>query len=337
MVELEAAAHRLELRLLERGHEGLLVGDVAFDLRQRRVEEQRCVVTLRGVLRGDAAEFLFELSDELLAGRIAEVRSPEGARDYAERRVFQRGQCHAVGRGIGEERNLTEQAGLLVLPDEAHTETAGVEGVNRIGFLRGDLGELRGEVGLVERGVNLVDNFALIKSLKAGDEVLTRLVVGRHTDHPFVAFVGSVLADDFCLGVVLPGDNELVRRTLRTGDRRRTRVRTDQKDLFLGDRFVHRHEHVGEGKAGDDRYLVALDQLLRDLHCDVGFELAVLLDYLDRDAAELSSVALDDQHERVILLLPDRALRAGEFGHEADFDRRLRKRRGREHQGYRCN
>ena len=72
--------------------------------------------------------------------------------------------------------------------------------------------------------------------------------------------------------------------------------------------------------------LVLLDQLLDDLRGDLGLELAVFLDDLDRHAAELAAVALDDHHEGVVLVLAERALRARQFGHEADLDGRLRER-----------
>ena len=47
-----------------------------------------------------------------------------------------------------------------------------------------------------------------------------------------------------------------------------------------------------------------------------------------RHAAQLAAVLLDDHHERVVLVLPQRALRPRQLGHEADLDRRLRVRRG---------
>ena len=46
------------------------------------------------------------------------------------------------------------------------------------------------------------------------------------------------------------------------------------------------------------------------------------------DAAEAPAVSLDDQHERVVLVLAERALRTGELGHETDLDGLLCKRAG---------
>ena len=65
VAELEVAAHALEVRRLERRHERLLVGDVALDLADRGVEQQRGVVRLRRVLRRDAVVLLLEVVDEL--------------------------------------------------------------------------------------------------------------------------------------------------------------------------------------------------------------------------------------------------------------------------------
>ena len=42
----------------------------------------------------------------------------------------------------------------------------------------------------------------------------------------------------------------------------------------------------------------------------------------------LPPLLLDDHHERVVLVLAEGALRAGQLGHEADLQRRLRKRDG---------
>jgi hypothetical protein len=81
-----------------------------------------------------------------------------------------------------------------------------------------------------------------------------------------------------------------------------------------------------ERDAGDDRHLVLLDQLVDELCGDLGLELAVLLDHLHRHAAELAAVLLDDHHERVVLVLPERRLRPRQLGHEPDLDGRLRAR-----------
>src|SRR5713226_8135037 len=51
MIELEGAAHALEIRFLERGAEGVLVPDVAFHLAHRGVEQHDRVVGHGGVAR----------------------------------------------------------------------------------------------------------------------------------------------------------------------------------------------------------------------------------------------------------------------------------------------
>jgi hypothetical protein len=149
------------------------------------------------------------------------------------------------------------------------------------------------------------------------------LVVRRHADDALDALVGGVFAHHFGLHVVLPRRDELERRALRAGDRRRAGIAADQEHALLGDRLVHRHHHVGKRDAGDDGNVFLLDQLLHDLRRHVGLELAVFAQHLYRHAAELAAVAFHDQHKRVVLVLPQCALWAGQFSHEADFDRRL--------------
>jgi hypothetical protein len=56
----------------------------------------------------------------------------------------------------------------------------------------------------------------------------------------------------------------------------------------------------------------------------LGLELAVLFQDLNRHAAQLAAIALDDKHEAVVLVLAHCALRARQFPEKTDLDRGLR-------------
>jgi hypothetical protein len=113
------------------------------------------------------------------------------------------------------------------------------------------------------------------------------------------------------------------------------RVGADEEYFLVGDLLVHGHHHVGERDSGDDRHLVLLDQLVDELCGDFRLELAVLLDHLHGNSAQLAAVLLDDHHERVVLVLAERGLRPGQLRHEPDLDRCLRTRAA--HRGSRAN
>ena len=325
-VVFEIAAQRFEISRLQRRHERFLVGHVAFDFGERRVDQQSRVIGLRRVLRRNALVLCFKVGDELLVGRIVEVRAPEGSAQHTERGVALRRQVDAVGGRRVEQRHFALEAGLGVLLDEVHPQTARIEHEHGIRTGGLHLRQLGGVVLLLQRSVDLVDQRRLVIALETGDVVLAALIVGRQRDDALVAFVGRVLPHDFRLLVVLPRGGEEERRALGAGDWRRPGVRADQKHLLVGDLFVDRHHHVGEGHAGDDRHFVALDQLVDDLHRHFRLELAVFLEDLHWNAAELAAVALHHQHEGIVLILAQCALRPRQFCHEADFQGGLRLR-----------
>ena len=102
---------------------------------------------------------------------------------------------------------------------------------------------------------------------------------------------------------------------------RGTSIGAHQQHIGIGDGLVNGHHDVGEGDAGDDVNLVALHELLRQLHAQVSLELVVFLDHLNRRATEFSAQVLDAQHEGVVLVLAERASRTREGAHETNLDR----------------
>src|SRR5690606_3158415 len=103
VAELEVAAHRREVGLLQGRHEGGLVFDVALDLLYGRIEQLRSVIALRGKIRGDAFVFLLELGHEFLVGGIVKVGPPDGAGDDAQGAVALGGKIDGVGRRGGQD------------------------------------------------------------------------------------------------------------------------------------------------------------------------------------------------------------------------------------------
>ena len=125
------------------------------------------------------------------------------------------------------------------------------------------------------------------------------------------------------------GEVQLV--ALRAGERARAGVGADHDLARAGDDRHDRHHHVRPDDAGDEVDLVLLQHLLGDLHADVGLELVVAVEHLDRQAADLAAEVLDGELDRLLHVLADHALRAGHRADEADLDLLLlRCRRHRE-------
>src|ERR1043166_5556145 len=124
VAEFEIAAQRLEVGLLERGAQRVLVGEVAFDGRDRAVDQLRRVIGLERVGAGHRAVFLFVSRDERLVLRRVEVGRPIGAAKEAERRVLLRRQGPLVDREGGQELDLVRESRLAELFDEVHPHAA---------------------------------------------------------------------------------------------------------------------------------------------------------------------------------------------------------------------
>ena len=82
----------------------------------------------------------------------------------------------------------------MVLLDKVHTHATGIKHINRIGFGSLQLGDLSRVVGLVNRGVDLVNDAALVHALEARQSVFASLVIGREQIDFFVAGVCGMLA-----------------------------------------------------------------------------------------------------------------------------------------------
>ena len=87
-VELEAATQRVELGLHHGGPQRLPVRDVTLHLAHGAVDQERRVIGLECVGRGDRAELLLVGGDEALVLRIVEIGRPVGAAEEAERGIL---------------------------------------------------------------------------------------------------------------------------------------------------------------------------------------------------------------------------------------------------------
>src|ERR1700674_152123 len=95
-VEPEAAAQRLEVGLLQRNAQRVLVGEVALDGADRAVDQQRGVIGLECIARRHGAVFLLVGCDEQLVLRVVEIGRPVGAAEHSERGVLLRGKRRFV-------------------------------------------------------------------------------------------------------------------------------------------------------------------------------------------------------------------------------------------------
>jgi hypothetical protein len=177
-----------------------------------------------------------------------------------------------------------------------------------------------------------VENLALECMLEAGDRVLAGLVVGRQRDHALGTLLLQERADRLVDLVVLECDCEEVRIALRTGERRRAGIRTDQEHLGARGRLHDRHQDVRERGADDDRRLLLLDQAFGLLDADLGLELIVNDHQLDRNATELAVELLQRQLEPVHAVDAELRLLTRQGCDIADLDR-LRGRHARRERG----
>ena len=310
-VELEAATQRVELGLHHGRAQRLPVRNITLHLTDGAVDQERRVVGLECVGRGDRAELLLIGGDKALVLRIVEIRRPVGAAEEAERGILLGRQRRFIDGEGGEERDVVGKPRLPELLDEIHSHAAGQEHIDGVGFRGRDLGEFGREVELVERHVNLVRDLALEKGLEAGERILARLVVGRHQEHFLDPGVLGMLAryrED--LIVLVRGDEE-VRIAFLAGKVGGAGVGADQDRAAVGHGLHDRGENVGKDRADDEIDLVPVDQCLDLVHREVGLELVVRNDHLDIAAAELAVEILDRKIEAVAKLLTQHSRRSG--------------------------
>ena len=192
-VELEIAAHAVEVGGAQGLDQRLVVGEVAAHRAHRAVDQQRRVIALAGVERGDAAvRFLEVATKRWFAGfsrsglHCAVLLTPSADSPTGGRMSWLK---LKAGPNIG----LALQTAwsyclmkLMPMPPE--------EEVDGVGLGRLDLGDLRGVVLLPELGIDLLDDLAVVEPLEPGQRVLSGRVVRRQDEGGLVARVRDVLA-----------------------------------------------------------------------------------------------------------------------------------------------
>src|SRR5512139_2906449 len=124
-VELEAAAKRGEVRLLQRRPQCVFIGGIAFGQLQCAIDQEYGVIRLKGVSRRDRAIFLLIACNELFVLRIVEVGRPIGAAEKSDGSVLLSRQSRFIDRECREEHGLAGESGLAELFDEIDAHAAG--------------------------------------------------------------------------------------------------------------------------------------------------------------------------------------------------------------------
>ena len=288
VVELERAAHRLEVGLAQRGAHGVLVLDLAAHIRNRRVDEFDGVVAERSEGGGQAVVLRGERGDELLVRRIVEVGRPVRAHDDAERGIPLRGEGERVcDRVFGVERQLVLQSRLGVLLDEGDAAGAHQEGEHRVGLFGADAGDLGREVELGQRRVDRADGLAFEVANGGADMLVAGLIVRAEEKRALDALVGHVFADGRRPVVVRERDEEAVRVAFLARELQRPSQRADREDAGVDERFEHRNERIRGAEPGDEVDLGVVDELRCSLHRFGRIGLVVDHGVLDRQTAEL--------------------------------------------------
>ena len=248
------------------------------------------------------------------------ARRPRVADDGADGGHAHRIECSAFDRVRGVQRNLPDQARLLILAHEGHAKPARVEGIHRIRLGRAQFRQLGREVELVQRRVDLVDDLAFVEALQPRDLVLAADEVGRQGADALDALVGEVLSHRLGRHVALPGSHEQVGLALRTCHGRRACNRADERHVRRRDLGLQRHQDVRRREAGDDIDLVALDQLAQRRQRGFGLLLLVFLDHGGGHASQLAAELFEREREAVELIASHVGRRAAQRREKAHLD-----------------
>ena len=298
-VELELAAHRFEALGLQRLLQGSLVVQIALDVAHGSVDQQRCIVALRGIKRRQPAVFLFEIGNEALVFRVIEVMRPMRGVEHAEHRRADRLDHIFIGREARrEELNVLGKASCHKLLDEVDAHAARQEEEQRIRLLRTDLRQFGRIVELSELGVDLF-RLTLVVALEAGDSILAARIIRRNDHDVAKALVLNVLAHGFVQVVVLPGHVEEEGVALLAGVLRRAGIGRNVIGFGVKSLRANGEHDVREDDTGHEIDLVLFQEFLRLLLGDIGLLLIVGNQHFDRQIAELSVQMLDAQLEAV--------------------------------------
>src|SRR5258707_2425786 len=129
-IELEPAAQRSEVGLLQCSGPGFIVGEVAFDRLDGAVDQHRSIISLEGVGAGYAVVGGLIGGDEFLVLRIVQIGCPVRAAEHADRGVLLRRQRRFIDRERREDWHLICWSGLPLLLHPAYALSAWLEGLD---------------------------------------------------------------------------------------------------------------------------------------------------------------------------------------------------------------
>ncbi len=268
--------------------------------------------------------------DEALVGLVWQIVHPLlGARN-AQGQVLQPWQRQIVDGEGGIERDLVFKARLHVLGDELDAGAAGIKCEEGVGLGGARLGQLGREIKLIGPARELApDDLPLECGSHALEHVFAGGVIRPDQKRGLDPLLVHVEADRLRRLVIVPGGREHVWRAELACELRRAGVGDNRKRLGIYERLERGEQHVRPDVADDEVDLVRFDQLLRLLHADLGFELVVLVDDLDRAATQLAPEMIEPELERVAHVVADRGDRPAERADDADLERLLGERRRR--------
>src|SRR5688572_11548459 len=174
--QLEGAAHRTEIGLLQLLDECFLVFDSALDPAHASIEEHDGVVVDGRIFRRRAIVLFHEARDELLVRFIRQVFTPEHGAHEAIRFIPERRKRVVVDCEDAIQRNLVLQSRLGILLHELDAEASGIKDEYGVGVRVAQLSELGREIHLCKRGKRFADDVTLEIALEACGHLTAGLV-----------------------------------------------------------------------------------------------------------------------------------------------------------------
>src|SRR5262245_58254981 len=323
--ELEVSAHRLEIRLLGGAAHVVLLAEIAVDGFHDAIEQRYGIIGLGAVERRIALVLSPIIFDEALVGLIGQIAHPLLRAGNAESEILEPRQRQRIDGEGSVERNLALEARLRVLGHELDAGAAGIKCEDGVRLCRTRLRQLGGEIELIRPARQLAaDDFSFERRGHALEHVLAGGVVRADEECGLDPLLVHIEAHRLWGLVVVPGGREHVWRAQLARELRGAGVGDNCKCLGIDERLERGEQHVRPDVADDEIHFVGFDQLLGLLHSDLGLGLIVLVDHLDRQAAELTPMMVEPKLEGIAHVRADCGHRPAKRADEPDLYRLLR-------------
>lgn len=205
--------------------------------------------------------------------------------------------------------------------DELNARAAGVESVQCVGLRRPGFRQFGREIELIRpAGHLLADEFALIGLAQALQHIAAGRVIRPHHKDLLDPLLIEVEAERLRRLIVVERGREHVGRTHLAGELRRAGIGDHRDRLCLNQRLQRAQHDVRPDVTGNEVDVIGFEQFLRLLHADFGLLLVVLVNDLNRQAAELATEMIEPELKRVFHVGADRAGGPAERTDKPDFD-----------------